>query len=53
MENYIPAAERRKSRIASIKNILSLTPGVGDDLVAHGAAGETANRIWVDGVDGR
>jgi hypothetical protein len=34
-----------------ITAILSFTPGVGDDQVAYGATGFTANRIWIDGVD--
>jgi hypothetical protein len=30
--------------------LLALTPGVGDDLVAYGGS-STSNRIWIDGVD--
>ncbi len=35
----------------NIESLLKLTPGVGDDLVAFGADGRYANRIWIDGVN--
>jgi outer membrane receptor protein involved in Fe transport len=38
-------------KLTRIQQILRYAPGVGDDLVAYGAAGEFANRIWIDGVD--
>lgn len=35
----------------SIEDLLALTPGIGDDLVAHGGAEGGANALWIDGVD--
>lgn len=34
----------------NIQYVLSLTPGVSDDLIAYGADGPKANSIWIDGV---
>ena len=34
-----------------IRMLITLAPGIGDDLVAYGGANEEANGTWVDGVD--
>lgn len=38
-------------KIENVEDLLRLTPGVGDDLVAYGGDGTRANSIWVDGVN--
>lgn len=35
----------------SFRDLVALTPGVGDDLVAHGSSEEASNAFWIDGVD--
>jgi len=34
-----------------LEQLMALTPGVGDDMVAYGAEAENSNSIWIDGVN--
>lgn len=38
-------------KLDAIQDLMALTPGVSDDLVAYGGDGDLANSIWVDGVN--
>lgn len=42
---------RNLPKVGKIEQLLALTPGVGDDLIAYGGDGQKANSLWMDGVN--
>lgn len=46
-----PEIIRNLPKLDAIQDLMALTPGVSDDLVAYGGDGDMANSIWIDGVN--